>query len=138
MMFNGEGAGSSLNNTFDGIYEGFVDEENRLVIHSDLEKRMGEMYVITKGLDGCISAFSEEAWNHIGEKLNDFVKGDGKRRQLSRLLLGCACCIGDEEKITIPEILLDYADIKRDVIIADAGDHMEIWSKKRWNEGFTG
>ena len=43
-----------------GEYEHTLDAKGRLIMPSKLREDIGEKFIITKGLDGCLFAFSIE------------------------------------------------------------------------------
>ena len=53
-----------------GEYEHSLDAKGRLIMPSKLRDDMGEKFVITKGLDGCLFGFSQSEWENFETKLN--------------------------------------------------------------------
>ena len=51
-----------------GEYHHNLDEKNRLIIPSKLREEMGDLFVITRGLDGCVFIYPKEECNQIIEK----------------------------------------------------------------------
>ena len=45
-----------------GEYEHTLDAKGRLIMPAKLRQDIGENFVITKGLHGCLFAFSQEEW----------------------------------------------------------------------------
>ena len=52
-----------------GEYEHSLDAKGRLIMPSKLREDIGEKFIITKGLDGCLFAFSIEEWKIFEQKL---------------------------------------------------------------------
>ena len=48
-----------------GEYYHNIDEKGRVNCPAKLREELGEQFVLTKGLDGCLSAYSMEQWNRI-------------------------------------------------------------------------
>ena len=45
---------------FMGEYSHTIDTKGRLIIPSKFREELGETFVVTKGLDGCLFVFSDE------------------------------------------------------------------------------
>ena len=54
---------------FIGEYEHSVDSKGRLIMPAKLREEIGEKFVVTKGLDGCLFAYSQKEWTAFEEKL---------------------------------------------------------------------
>ena len=52
-----------------GEYEHSLDAKGRLIMPAKLREDMGEKFIITKGLDGCLFGFSQTEWSNFEEKL---------------------------------------------------------------------
>lgn len=55
-----------------GEYEHSLDAKGRLIMPAKLRQDIGEKFVITKGLDGCLFAFSQEEWLNFETKLKSY------------------------------------------------------------------
>ena len=52
---------------FMGEYTPTVDSKGRLIVPSKFRAQLGDEFVVTKGLDGCLFVYSKEEWNNIDE-----------------------------------------------------------------------
>ena len=48
-----------------GEYHHNIDDKNRLIIPSKFREELGNEFVITRGLDGCLFAYSMDEWNKV-------------------------------------------------------------------------
>lgn len=123
---------------FSGAYEHSVDDKGRTVIPARFRQKLGEKFVITRGLNGCLWIFSEQIWPQIQQKLTPKSLLDQRGVKLERYFLGAACeCIPDKQgRVAIPQMLMDHAQIKNGDAVWTIGltDKVEIWNKTRWNE----
>ena len=55
---------------FMGEYNHTVDTKGRLIIPSKFRETLGDKFVITKGLDGCLFAYDNAGWSVFEEKLS--------------------------------------------------------------------
>ena len=123
---------------FSGAYEHSVDDKGRTVIPARFRQKLGEKFVITRGLNGCLWIFSERTWPQIQQKLTPKSLLDQRGVKLERYFLGAACeCVPDKQgRVAIPQMLMDHAKIKNGDAVWAIGltDKVEIWSKSLWDE----
>lgn len=57
-----------------------------------------------------------------------------EKRAIKRILFANACSVefDDEGRILVPQHLMDYAQLKREVAIIGYGEKIEIWAKNLW------
>ena len=134
---NGENCfprGKSL--MFMGEYSHTVDAKGRLIIPSKFREELGESFVVTRGMDGCLFIYSGEAWEKFEQKLATLPLVSKEARAFTRFFVsGAASCELDRQgRILVPATLREYAGLTKDVILAGSLDHIEVWSKERWAE----
>lgn len=119
-----------------GEYRHNIDEKKRLIIPSKVRSEMGERIVITRGLDGCLFGYNEKNWENIMEKLNTlpFTKRDA--RNFTRFLTSGATLLEFDKqgRIVLPNYLLDYASLEKEIVIVGVINRIEIWSSAKWEE----
>ena len=54
---------------FMGEYSHSIDTKGRLIIPAKFRELLGEEFVLTKGLDGCLSIYPMDEWKAFEEKL---------------------------------------------------------------------
>ncbi len=67
-----------------GEYEHSLDVKGRLIMPAKLRQDIGDKFVLTKGLDGCLFAFSSEEWLNFEEKLKALPLSDKNARNFVR------------------------------------------------------
>ena len=119
-----------------GEYEHTIDAKGRLSMPSKLRRDMGEAFIVTKGLDGCLFAFSQEEWLNFEEKLKALPLSDKNARNFVRFFLAGAteCELDKQGRFLIPSNLRLAASLEKEAIIIGVGTRLEIWNKKIWNE----
>lgn len=119
---------------FMGEYNHSVDAKGRLIIPAKFRESLGEKFVVTKGLDGCLFIYSEEEWKNIEETFRNTPLTTKDARKFSRFFFaGAADCELDKQgRILIPANLREFAGLEKDVVLAGVFNKIEIWSKDRW------
>lgn len=119
-----------------GEYEHTLDAKGRISMPAKLKKDMGETFIVTKGLDGCLFAFSQEEWLNFEEKLKALPLSDKNARNFVRFFLAGAteCELDKQGRFLIPSNLRLAASLEKEAIIIGVGTRLEIWNKNIWNE----
>ena len=117
-----------------GEYYHSFDEKGRVSFPAKLREELGEQFVITKGLDGCLSAYSMEKWEHISEVVAALPQA--KARDLKRFMFSSATVVNPDKqgRVLITPTLRAFANFTKDVAVIGASDHVELWDKETWIE----
>ena len=121
---------------FMGEYSHTIDTKGRLIIPSKFREELGETFVVTKGLDGCLFVFSDEEWKAFESKLKSLPLTNKNARQFARFFLAGAtpCELDKQGRILLPATLREFAGLEKDVVLTGMLNRIEIWSKEKWNE----
>ena len=118
-----------------GEYHHNIDEKGRLIIPSKFREEIGNSFVVTRGLDGCLFVYPITEWNKVVDKLKTlpFTKKDA-RAFLRFFLSGATECVFDRQgRISIASPLIDYANLEKECIIIGVNDRLEIWALDKFN-----
>lgn len=118
-----------------GEYHHNIDDKNRLIIPSKFREEIGDKFILTRGLDGCLFIYSMSNWEKITNKLKTlpFTKKDA-RVFMRFFLSGANVCEFDKQgRINIASSLVDYANIKKECAIIGVNDRLEIWAIDAFN-----
>ena len=75
---------------FRGEFNHTIDAKGRLIIPAKFREKLGEHFIVTKGLDGCLSVYPEEEWKQFEEKLTSLSLIKKENRQLTRFFVAGA------------------------------------------------
>ena len=117
-----------------GEYEHTIDAKGRLSMPAKLRRDMGEAFIVTKGLDGCLFAFSNEEWMNFESKLKSLPLSDKNARNFVRFFLAGAteCELDKQGRFLIPNNLRKSANLDKEAVIIGVGTRLEIWNKQTW------
>jgi len=119
-----------------GEYEHSIDPKGRLAMPAKLREGLGEHFIITKGLDGCLFVYDMEQWHLLEEKLGSLPMSRKNARDFNRFLFGGACdgeC-DKQGRVLLPANLRKYAGLEKDVVIVGVGNRAEIWDAQKWSD----
>jgi len=119
---------------FMGEHQHNIDPKGRLFIPARFREGLGDCFVVTKGLDGCLFAYPRPEWEALEQKLKSlpFTRGDA-RAFVRFFFSGAAECEVDKQgRILIPGNLREYAQLEKDVVVIGVSSRVEIWAKGQW------
>lgn len=120
---------------FMGEYNHTIDTKGRIIVPSKFRADLGDEFVVTLGLDGCLFVYPLEEWTCFVNELKK-LPGNKEARQLQRYFMaGAASCEIDKQgRILLPAKLREHAGLEKDVVFVGVLSKIELWSKERWDE----
>ena len=123
------------NDMFIGEYQHSLDSKNRVIMPARFREKLGDNFVMTKGLDNCLFIYTLDEWDKVEEKLENLPLSNKDGRAFVRFFFSGAS-EGETDKqgrALIPSTLKEYAKIEKDVVIIGVSTRIEIWSVEEWN-----
>ena len=102
-----------------GEYKHNLDTKGRIIVPSKFRELLDEQFVITRGLDRCLFAYTEDEWSRIEEKLKTLPLTKKDARKFTRLFFSGATNveIDKQGRINIPQNLREYAGLSKDCTV---------------------
>ena len=124
---------------FMGEYNHTIDAKGRLIVPAKFREILGDNFIVTKGLDGCLFVYPNDEWTRFEEKLKSLPLTNKNARQFTRFFLaGAAACEVDKQgRILLPQVLREFASLEKDVVLVGFASRIEIWSRERWDESMN-
>ena len=121
---------------FMGEYNHIIDAKGRLIIPARFRELLGEEFILTKGLDGCLSIYPMDAWEAFETKLRAYQLTNKNARTFTRFFVAGAtnCELDRQGRILVPQTLREFAGLEKEVVLTGNLDRIEIWSKEKWSE----
>lgn len=117
-----------------GNFSQTMDTKGRMSFPQKLRDVIGDRFIVTNGIDGCLFVYSLEAFDAIADKLAKVPMSKG--RAIQRRLMSWAVEVEADKqgRILIPQNLREQAGLEKEIIVAGVVDRCEIWDKQRWND----
>lgn len=117
-----------------GTFYPSMDAKGRMSFPTKLREIIGERFIVTRGVDGCLFVYSLEDFELIAEKIRGLPISKG--RQIQRhFMAGATEVEADKQgRILIPQDLRKFASLSKDIVVAGVTDRAEIWDKERWDQ----
>lgn len=95
--------------------------------------------MITRGQENCLFVFSADEFARVSERIREAPLTSKQARDYLRVFLsGASDEVPDKQgRVTLPQILREYANLDRDLVIIGVGSRAEIWDAKAWNRYLT-
>lgn len=128
---------------FYGEFIHSIDRKGRLILPAKFREAAKanfiEKFFVTRGLDKCLFMFAEEEWRVQEQKFKSISFTKQESRIFNRIYFsGAVDIVPDKQgRILLPQYLKDFAEIKKDIIIAGISNRIEIWAKEKWNEFYS-
>ena len=124
---------------FMGEYNHTIDAKGRLIVPAKFREILGDNFIVTKGLDGCLFVYPNDEWTRFEEKLKSLPLTNKNARQFTRFFLaGAAACEVDKQgRILLPQVLREFASLEKDVVLVGVASRIEILSRERWDESMN-
>ncbi len=120
-----------------GTYQHTLDSKNRLIIPAKFRNQLGSGFVITKGNEHSLHAYSQAGWETYQSKLNQLPSNNAKVRQFKRIILAGATEVEFDKqgRIVLPNNLKEHALLQKSITIIGYGDdEFEIWDTERFEQ----
>lgn len=117
-----------------GEYEHSLDAKGRVIMPAKLREDMGEKFILTKGLDGCLFGFSQTEWANFEEKLKTLPLTNKNARNFVRFFLSGAteCEMDKQGRFLVVSNLREYAQMDKELVVIGVGNRIEMWNKEKW------
>ena len=124
----------NLKLSFTGEYTNSLDQKHRLSIPVKFRKALDPVndrtFVITRGFDSCLILYPVAEWNRVEEQLSQLSSIRGQHRNFVRSIVRHATYLqyDSQGRIAIPDNLLEFASVKKDVDVIGMINKIELWA----------
>lgn len=122
---------------FLGEYKAKFSGKGRIILPNKMREELtGKVLVLSRGFEGCIWGFDKKVWQEEAKRQLEIPATEERGRFLRRYLFSGSESVelDIQGRFIIPSALLDYASVKKEIVIIGTGDHFEIWNKKAWKK----
>ncbi|MHC9536757.1 division/cell wall cluster transcriptional repressor MraZ [Dellaglioa sp. BT-FLS60] len=119
---------------FMGEFKHTLDAKGRLIIPAKFREELGEKFVVTRGMDGCLFGYTQTEWTLLEEKIKALPLTKKDARAFVRFLYSAAteCEFDKQGRINIPVPLRTHANLEKKCVLVGVSNRFEIWSEERW------
>lgn len=122
---------------FFGEYSVSFSAPGRIVLPKKIREFLkGDVFILTKGFDACLSGYDKEDWEGRSRSLVEVSLLEKENIEKRRFLFSSTVYleIDEQGRFVIPKNLLMHGGLKDKVVIVGVGDHFELWEPSRWEK----
>lgn len=122
-----------------GEYKRPVDDKGRVSMPVEfraiLQGQRGSFF-LNRGFERCIMGYPEEKWEKVLDLVNTAPLDDTRMRKFKRTFYSGAKEVScdSQGRILVPQPLMEYAGITRQVVIVGLSDFIEMWDAEAWEK----
>ncbi|AQP54415.1 cell division/cell wall cluster transcriptional repressor MraZ [Vagococcus penaei] len=119
---------------FMGEFQHNIDSKGRLIIPVKLREDLGQRFILTRGMDGCLFGYPLEEWTTLEKKIQEMPLSKKEARTFVRFFYSAAaeCELDKNGRIIIPSNLREYAKLTKECRVIGVANRIELWSEERW------
>ena len=116
-----------------------IDAKGRYIVPAKFRADLGERFVVTEGVGGCLFVFTLDQWESVSRSLAELPANDEATLRLKRDFFSHAYDleIDKQYRIVLPPLLRELANLDKDIVTVGMTTRLEIWGKEDW-ESYTG
>ena len=124
---------------FIGEFHHNVDEKGRVQVPVKWRSKLAGGAVVTKGFDGSLKCYPSAVWQEIANRLAELPQSQPSVRAYVRQTLAGAVDVELDKlgRIVLPAFLRQFANLKKQVVLAGLHDHLELWDQETWGTYIT-
>lgn len=121
-----------------GEYNHSIDVKGRIIMPAKFRDDIGDVFYITISQEKgqCLKVYSPTEWQSFFEKVSSIKESDKIAVRFKREVLShsAECNVDKQGRILLPDMLIKYAEIEKDVAVVGQGSYIELWSYDKWTK----
>ena len=120
-----------------GQYTSKLTDKDRVSVPKKFREELGTELILAKWYENCLVLVGKDNWKKLLRRLIGTKKlVISPVRDIDRFILGSAfeVKLDKQGRFIVPEKLLEYAEIKDEVVFVGLNNRVEIWSGDNWRQ----
>ncbi|MDR0435265.1 MAG: division/cell wall cluster transcriptional repressor MraZ [Propionibacteriaceae bacterium] len=124
---------------FLGTFALKLDEKGRFFLPPKFRDAFKDGLVVTRSQDRCLAVFTTGAFEARAKTALSAADTRAAARNYQRMLAsGASDDVPDKQgRVSIPQILRNYASLDRDIVVSGALDRLEVWQPEAFERYTT-
>jgi MraZ protein len=124
---------------FRGQFLHSVDPKGRVSLPAKFREQLGETATVVltpSPFDACLRLYPLPSWEELERKISALPSMDRHVTRFRRLFISGAQDVelDGSGRVRVAANLREHASLEKDVLWAGMGEHIELWSKPRWDQ----
>jgi MraZ protein len=127
---------------FIGEFPSTVDSKGRFLLPAGLKKQIPakeqRLFVVHRGIEKHLVVYTKREWEKISEGVNTLNLFVEENREFIRQYHRGATMmeLDTTNRLLVPQQLLEYAGIDKDIVLYTYANRIEVWSQKEFDKMF--
>jgi MraZ protein len=111
-----------------------LGEKNRISLPKKLLSELSVDLVLTRGYEQSVILVDKQRWQNLITEINQRPLLNMDVRDTKRFLIGGAHTVelDAQARFVMPEFLIEYGSLSKELALIGVGEWLEIWDKQRW------
>jgi transcriptional regulator MraZ len=112
-----------------------LDAKNRLTVPARYRAALEGGLVLAKGIDRCVAVWPTAGFERFREAALQGVHPMSQRGRKIQLFLSAnssPATLDSAGRVPLAPFLMEHGDLTREVTVAGAGDHLQVWNRASW------
>ena len=117
-----------------GEYKHALDPKKRLFIPAKHREELGPSFIIVRDIrESCLKIHSLESWQAFVAPIQNMPRAQSEK--ILRFLHASLTQVTPDSqgRVVIPQELVEYAAIERNIVVVGCGDYAEIWAESTYD-----
>lgn len=121
---------------FLGEYPHSLDDKGRLILPAKFRAPFEAGAYLAAGQGKCLAVYTPTEWESVLARARELAREGGERMAAARTMFALSGNVAPDKqgRVIVPAPLREYAGLEREVVVAGALTHVEIWDAQRWRE----
>lgn len=125
---------------FIGEFLSTVDAKGRFLLPAGLKKQIAvreqKLFVINRGMEKHLMLYTRKFWDEVSARVDDIDEWVEENRVFTHQFYKGATEISldSADRLLLPDQLLNYAGIEKDIVLFAHGKKIELWSEKEYKK----
>ncbi len=121
---------------FTGEYRHTIDSKGRVAVPARFRAELDAGAHVSRWIDNCLAIFPDAEWQKLAGGVSGLRFADASARAFSRFVFSGAYEVelDKQGRLVLPGALREFAGLGSEVVVAGAGEHVELWPPERWAE----
>jgi MraZ protein len=119
-----------------GEFHHTIDSKGRIIIPSKFRQEIGESFVVTRGMDGCLFCYPMDQWKQLEAQLDKLPLTKKDARAFTRFFYSAAMEVEFDKqgRINLSAPLIKFSELQKNCVIVGVSDRIEIWDEEKWTK----
>jgi MraZ protein len=119
-----------------GTFSVNLDDKRTLLLPRIIRDQLGnaDTLLISPGSDRCLWLTNQTHLDRLADRLEHSPAHEIDVRTFKRLYFAQTekAAVADDGRITVPDRLAQFADLRQEVVLVGIDDHFELWDAAKW------